>query len=249
MDRFYNFRSDAAGDVLEVFGEILSDNWFDEDAGGVSASNFRSALQNVKGDLTVLINSPGGDTFAGADIYTALREHAQGGGRVTCYVTGLAASAASVIAMAGDEIVISPVGTMMIHDPWTMAMGNAQEMRELADTLDIVRDALAAAYIQKTGLTRERINELLAAETWMDANTAVEMGFADRIGIRNVTQNAQARMAAAIRDRESLQQVRASAERILADVQRAAEPECEPETDVQACEIDGLRMRLMAMCI
>lgn len=178
MNRFWNFtRNEEGGCTLEIFHEIAKeDSWWRN----VSSSNaFRSELNECSGPLRVLINSPGGDVFAGADMYTALRQYARTHGRVTCLVTGLAGSAASMVAMAGDEVLISPVGTIMIHNPWTGLYGNADELREMADVLDTLRDGMVYSYVQKTGKDNDEIIEMMASETWMNASQAVEEGFAD----------------------------------------------------------------------
>lgn len=174
---FWNFVKNAAtgGDELYIDGEIASEEswWYDV----VTPKVFRRQLAKVH-DVTVYINSPGGDVFAGAEIYTALREHP---GRVTVKVSGIAASAASLIAMAGDEVLMSPVAYMMIHDPWTRAVGNARDMEHAAEVLREVGEGLITAYMTKTGKTRDEIMGLLAAETYMSAQTAVDEGFADGI--------------------------------------------------------------------
>lgn len=168
--------------VLEILHEIDSHDWWG-DGDVVTADAFRRELNRCNGEMNVLINSPGGDVFAAADIYTALREYSASRGRVICYVTGIAASAASVIAMAGDEVFISSVGMMMIHDPWTFAGGNAGELRETADMLDLVRDSLAAAYAAKTGKPTAVICEMMAKTTYMTADQCLAGGFADGIGV------------------------------------------------------------------
>ena len=120
--------------------------------------------------------------MAGAEIYSALREHSLNGrGRVTVIVTALAASAASVVAMAGDEILISPVAYMMIHNPWSMAVGDAKEMRKTAKTLDEITEGLITAYQQRTGKSRDQLKRMLENETWMSAQTCVDEGFADGV--------------------------------------------------------------------
>jgi len=173
---FYDFVKSAEGaDVLYIDGEISSDESWWGPGGEVIARKFRQQLSRC-GDVTVWINSPGGDVFAGAEIYTALREHA---GKVTVKVTGIAASAASVIAMAGDEVLMSPVAYMMIHDPWTFALGNAKEMEHWATVLREIGEGLIIAYTAKTGKTRDEIVEMLAAETYMSAQRCVDEGFAD----------------------------------------------------------------------
>lgn len=174
---FYNFihNANTNADELHIDGEIAADeSWY----GHVTAPRtFRQQLARL-GDVTVFINSPGGDVFAGAEIYTALKEHK---GKITVKVSGIAASAASLIAMAGDEILMSPVAYMMIHDPWTFAMGNAREMEHQAKVLREIGEGLVTAYQQKTGKSRDEIAELLTAETYMNAQTCVDEGFADGI--------------------------------------------------------------------
>ena len=176
---FYNFirNEQDGGDELHIDGEIVTDiDWWGP-SGQVVARRFRQRLAQCR-DVTVYINSPGGDVFAGAEIYTALREHK---GRVTVKITGIAASAASVIAMAGDEVLMSPVSYMMIHDPWTYAAGNYREFEHQAEVLREIGEGLIAAYTQKTGKSRDEIADMLAAETYMNAQRCVDEGFADGI--------------------------------------------------------------------
>lgn len=130
------------------------------------------------GDITVWINSPGGDCVAAAQIYNMLSEYP---GKVTVKIDGLAASAASVIAMAGNEVYMSPVSMMMIHNPATIAFGDHNEMEKAIELLDAVKESIINAYVIKTGLSRAKLSHLMDAETWMDANKAVELGFADSI--------------------------------------------------------------------
>ena len=167
--------------MLDIDGEIVAEEgWFLPD-GACVARNFRKALNSVR-NVTVHINSPGGDVMAGAEIYSALREHSLNGrGTVTVIVTGLAASAASVVAMAGDEILMHPVAYMMIHNPWTFAMGDAKELRKTAKVLDVISEGLISAYEQRTGKSRDELKRMLENETWMSAGTCVEEGFADGI--------------------------------------------------------------------
>lgn len=180
--RFWNLTSDPAtpeDGVLDIDGEIVAEEGWFTPKGVCVASDFRAALKQLK-NVTVHINSPGGDVMAGAEIYSALREHSMNGeGRITVIVTALAASAASIIAMAGDEILMHPVAYMMIHNPWTIAMGDAKELRKTARTLDEISEGLIAAYQQRTGKDREELKKLLDAETWMSAATCVDEGFAD----------------------------------------------------------------------
>ena len=145
---------------------------------------FRDELNAGNGDITVWINSPGGDCIAAAQIYNMLMEYK---GNVTVKIDGIAASAASVIAMAGTKVCVSPVSMMMIHNPMTVAMGNTGEMQKAIEMLDEVKESIINAYEIKTGMSRAKISHLMDAETWMDANSAVEMGFADEILKRSVT--------------------------------------------------------------
>ena len=179
---FWTYRSDENNQengVLQSDGVLeVEEDWWGP-SGQVIARNIRRRIEQAK-DLTVYINSPGGDVMAGAEIYTALREHSeQGLGRVTVKVTGLAASAASIVAMAGDEILMSPVSYMMIHNPWTALYGNAKELRKQADTLDIITEGLINAYERRTGKSRDELMQLLDAETYMSAQTCIDEGFAD----------------------------------------------------------------------
>jgi len=130
------------------------------------------------GDITVWINSPGGDCVAAAQIYNMLMDYP---GSVTVKIDGIAASAASVIAMAGTKVLMSPVSMMMIHNPMTVAFGDSGEMQKAIEMLGSVKDSIINAYEIKTGLSRTRLSHLMDAETWMDANKAVELGFADGI--------------------------------------------------------------------
>ena len=130
------------------------------------------------GDITVWINSPGGDCVAAAQIYNMLMDYK---GNVTVKIDGIAASAASVIAMAGTKVLMSPVSMMMIHNPMTIAFGDSAEMQKAIEMLGSVKDSIINAYEIKTGLSRAKLSHLMDAETWMDANKAVELGFADEV--------------------------------------------------------------------
>lgn len=127
------------------------------------------------------INSPGGDCVAAAQIYNMLSNYK---GKVTVKIDGIAASAASVVAMAGDTVLVSPVSMLMIHNPATIAWGDHAEMQKAIDMLAEVKESIINAYVLKTGLSRPKLSHLMDAETWMDANKAVELGFADEIMAR-----------------------------------------------------------------
>ncbi len=165
--------------TLFLNGTIAEDSWFDDD---VTPQMFKEELMDGSGNITVWINSPGGDCVAAAQIYNMLREYK---GDVTVKIDGIAASAASVIAMAGDKVLMSPVSMMMIHNPMTIAFGDSGEMQRAIDMLFSVKDSIINAYELKTGLSRVKLAHLMDAETWMDANKAIELGFADEIIQRN----------------------------------------------------------------
>ncbi|MFN2939214.1 head maturation protease, ClpP-related [Lachnospiraceae bacterium YH-ros2226] len=166
---------DFAARTLFLNGTIASESWFDDD---VTPALFKSDLDSGKGPITVWINSPGGDVWAAAQIYNMLLSY---GEKVTVKIDGLAASAASVIAMAGDEVLVSPVSMLMIHNPSTMAMGNKDDLTQAISMLDSVKDSILNAYVKKTGLSKNKLSKLMDDETWMDANKAVELHFADRV--------------------------------------------------------------------
>ena len=156
-------------------GVIAEESWFDDD---VTPALFKDELNAGTGDITLWINSPGGDCVAAAQIFNMLSEYP---GKVTVKIDGLAASAASVIAMAGTEVWMSPVSMMMIHNPATIAWGDHTEMKKAMKLLDAVKESIINAYVRKTGQGRAKLSHLMDAETWMDANKAVELGFADDI--------------------------------------------------------------------
>ena len=161
--------------VLELNGTIASESWFDDD---VTPQMFKDELFAGEGDITVWINSPGGDCIAASQIYSMLMDYK---GNVTVKIDGIAASAASVIAMAGTKVLVSPVSMMMIHNPMTVAFGNTGEMEKAIAMLDEVKESIINAYEIKTGLSRAKLSHLMDAETWMNANKAIELKFADEI--------------------------------------------------------------------
>lgn len=183
--RFWNWTDSAdSGRTLTINGTIAEESWFDDD---VTPELFRNELCAGDDDITVWINSPGGDCIAAARIYNMLTEY---NGRVTVKVDGLAASAASVIAMAGDKVLVSPVSMLMIHNPATIAMGDHKDMQKAIDMLNEVKESIMNAYAAKTGLSRAKLSRLMDEETWMNANRAVELGFADGIIERAVPESA-----------------------------------------------------------
>lgn len=179
--KFWRWTNQAATEtapierVLHLNGTIAEESWFDDD---VTPQLFKDELLAGDGDITVWINSPGGDCVAAAQIYNMLMDY---NGNVTVKIDGIAASAASVIAMAGTKVFMSPVSMLMIHNPITVAMGDTGEMEKAIEMLGSVKDSIINAYEIKTGMSRAKLSHLMDAETWMDANKAVELGFADDI--------------------------------------------------------------------
>ena len=189
MKKFWNWKTQTLTNqetqeqiqerTLFLNGTIAEESWFDDD---VTPQLFKDELNSGSGDITVWINSPGGDCVAAAQIYNMLMDYK---GNVTVKIDGIAASAASVIAMAGTKVLVSPVSMLMIHNPMTAAFGNSDEMQRAIEMLGSVKDSIINAYEIKTGLSRAKLSHLMDAETWMDANKAVELGFADEIMQRN----------------------------------------------------------------
>ena len=191
MKKFWNWTNQAPTEtepeqrILTLNGTIAEESWFDDD---ITPQLFREELNAGSGDITVWINSPGGDCVAAAQIYNMLMDYR---GSVTVKIDGIAASAASVIAMAGTRVLVSPVSMLMIHNPATMAMGDAAEMQKAIAMLDEVKESIINAYEIKTGMSRAKLSHLMDAETWMDAHTAVDLGFADEIMTRPADADAE----------------------------------------------------------
>ena len=175
--KFWNWvkNEGEATRTLYLTGEISDETWFGDE---VTPRMFKDELMAGSGDITLWINSPGGDVFAAAQIYNMLMDYP---GHVTVKIDGLAASAASVIAMAGSQVEMSPVAMMMIHNPITVAIGDSKEMQKAIDMLADVKESIVNAYEIKTGLSRNKISRLMDAESWFNAKKAVELGFADSI--------------------------------------------------------------------
>lgn len=173
--KFWNWVKNDDGRILYLDGAIAEETWLGDE---VTPKQFKSELFSGDGDITIWINSPGGDVFAASQIYNMLMEYK---GKVTVKIDGIAASAASVIAMAGGAVLISPTGLFMIHNPMTVAIGDTVEMEKAISMLSEVKEAIINAYELKTGLSRTKLSHLMDAESWFNAKKAVELGFADAI--------------------------------------------------------------------
>ena len=176
MKKFWNWIKDSDETrTLRLEGPIDEESfWGDE----ITPQMFRDELNAGEGDVTVWINSPGGNVLAAAEIYTMLKDYK---GSITVKIDAIAASAASVVAMAGDTVQMSPVAMLMIHDPSTVAMGNTKDMEKAIEVLNEVKESIINAYASKSGLSHARIANLMSNETWMNAKKAVELGFADEV--------------------------------------------------------------------
>ena len=171
--------------ILRIDGVIAEEPWIDDE---ITPKQFKSELMSGSGDITLWINSPGGDVFAASQIYNMLMDYK---GNVTVKIDGLAASAASMIAMAGTRVLMSPVSQIMVHNPMTVAIGNAEEMSKAIDMLSEIKESIINAYELKTNLPRDEISKMMDSETWMNARKAVELGFADEIMYTEKDQNSE----------------------------------------------------------
>ena len=179
MKKFWNWKNQAETEtgerVLELNGTIAEESWFDDD---ITPRMFKDELLSGNGPITVWINSPGGDCIAASQIYSMLMDYK---GDVTVKIDGIAASAASVIAMAGTKVIMAPTALLMIHNPLTTAMGDHRDMQKAIELLDEVKESIINAYEIKTGMSRTTLSHMMDAETWMNANKAIELRFADEI--------------------------------------------------------------------
>lgn len=170
--------------TLVLSGDVVSNEyaWCDDD---IYPSRIQEVLDDSSGEVVIKLNSGGGDAFAGVEIYNMLKGYED---KVTVEVTGLAASAASIIAMGADEIVMCTGSMMMIHEAWTIAIGSKTELLKTIEMMDKLDDSLASIYAERLDLDKSFVSELLKAETWMTAEEAVKDGFADSVKTKAVTQ-------------------------------------------------------------
>lgn len=213
MKTWFTIKAKAADAIeISIFDDI--------GAWGITAQAFINGLKEHKGKaVTCLINSPGGSVFDALAMYNALRAN---GGKVTTKVIGVAASAASLVAMAGDEIIMPENTFMMIHNPWAFAAGNADELRDFADTLDTIGSSLVKTYVARTGLPEDEVKALLDAETWLSAEEAQAKGFC-------TTVEAALKVAASFDVERLPENVRAAFDE--ADGDPADDPATDPEDD------------------
>ena len=177
MKRFWNWtkNEDTGQRELWLEGVIAEESWWGDE---VTPAIFKEELHAGNGPILLHISSPGGDCIAASQIYTMLMDYPHD---VIVQIDGIAASAASVIAMAGTIVRMSPTALMMLHNPWTTAMGDAAEMQKAIDLLDEVKESIINAYQIKSGMSRAKISHIMDAETWLNAHKAKEMGFCDEV--------------------------------------------------------------------
>ncbi|ETA80536.1 MULTISPECIES: head maturation protease, ClpP-related [Bacillota] len=177
MKKFWNWARDENTGVRTLYldGVIAEDSWFDDD---VTPKAFKAELTAGEGDIVIWLNSPGGDCIAASQIYAMLMDYK---GTVTVKIDGIAASAASVIAMAGTTVLMAPTALMMVHNPLTVAIGDSEEMKKAIAMLSEVKESIINAYEIKTGQSRTKLSHLMDAETWLNAKKAIELSFADGI--------------------------------------------------------------------
>lgn len=175
--RWWNWVKDEGTDTrtLYIDGVIAEESWWDDD---ITPAAFKADLFAAGGDVTIWLNSPGGDCIAASQIYAMLMDYK---GSVTVKIDGIAASAASVIAMAATKVLMAPTALMMVHNPLTVAIGDSEEMQKAIDMLSEVKESIINAYQIKTNQSRAKLSHLMDAETWLNANKAIELGFADGI--------------------------------------------------------------------
>lgn len=170
--KFETYHNEATGTTeITIYG-LIGDSWWED---SVSASDIDNALKNVTGDIVINLNSPGGDAFDGIAIYNRLNKH---NGKVTINVDGWACSAASVIAMAADELVMGLGSMLMIHEASSLVWGTKTEMRKEADVLDELEEGIIDIYMTKANVSREEIRSMVDSETWFGAQKALDIGFA-----------------------------------------------------------------------
>lgn len=230
-NKFWNWIKNENGRTLHLEGPIAEESWLDD---AITPKQFKADLMSETGDITIWVNSPGGDVFAAAQIYNMLMDYP---GKVTVKIDGIAASAASVIAMAGGEVLMSPVSCLMIHNPLALAFGDTVEMEKTIAMLNEVKESIINAYQIKSGLSRAKISRLMTDETWMNARKAVELGFADGILFSDI-QDAP--------DSEGIIFSNlAVTNSILKKLpQRPKAPDPEPETTIPSTTVESLQKRL-----
>ena len=233
MNNYWEVRNQAGDRAeLRIYGVIENESFFLDD---VTPSAVLEALDGVTApEMDVRINSPGGNVFAGMAIYNGIHNHPA---RATVYVDGLAASAASMIAMAGDTIIMGNAALMMVHNPLALIAGDAAELRKEAAVLDKIADTAASVYSARSGLSMDRVRELMDAETWMDSRDAIALGFADSDGAERAQRSLRAVLQPSARFAVAMAAF-AAPEDVPLTTTSTVEPEEIPQPVVQSAEIE-----------
>ena len=219
--------------MLELYGTIAEESWFDDD---ITPQLFRDELFAGNGPVTIWVNWPGGDCVAASQIYAMLMDYKND---VTVKIDGVAASAASVIAMAGTKVLMAPTALMMIHNPATLAIGDSAEMQKAIEMLSEVKESIINAYEIKTNMRRSKLSQLMDAETWMNANKAIEYGFAD--GILEDEKKSPEAVAAFAFSRKAV------TNSLLNKLAKKSAPAPKPEVKPEGRCVDELKERLNAI--
>lgn len=248
---FRNYKGQNGEDRRELYvtGEIAEEGWWGDET---TPDEFEKELYGGKGAVDMWISSPGGDVFAAAKIYNSITQYK--GGQVTAYVYGLCASAATVITMAASEVRMSPTALMLIHNPYTIAIGESEDMKKTADQLDAVKETIINAYVQKTGMDRSELSEYMNQEKAFDATEAIELGFADglieseqdKFSAAPVSNTAMARFYNSVRDWKLAFQARADEKQVTQEEDSMTKDAKVPEVVDEIPAVDEVQDKVEA---
>lgn len=248
---FRNYKGQNGEDRRELYvtGEIAEYGWWGDET---TPDEFEKELYGGKGAVDMWISSPGGDVFAAAKIYNSISQYQ--GGKVTAYVYGLCASAATVITMAASEVRMSPTALMLIHNPYTFAIGESEDMKKTADQLDAVKETIINAYAKRTGMERGELSEYMNQEKAFDATEAIELGFADglieseqdKFSAAPVSNTAMARFYNSVRDWKLAFQARADEKQVTQEEDSMTKDAKVPEVVDEIPAVDEVQDKVEA---
>lgn len=248
---FRNYKGQNGEDRRELYvtGEIAEYGWWGDET---TPDEFEKELYGGKGAVDMWISSPGGDVFAAAKIYNSISQYQ--GGKVTAYVYGLCASAATVITMAASEVRMSPTALMLIHNPYTIAIGESEDMKKTADQLDAVKETIINAYAKRTGMKRSELSEYMNQEKAFDATEAIELGFADglieseqdKFSAAPVSNTAMARFYNSVRDWKLAFQARAEEKQVTQEEDSMTKDAKVPEVVDEIPAVDEVQDKVEA---
>lgn len=248
---FRNYKGQNGEDRRELYvtGEIAEEGWWGDET---TPDEFEKELYGGKGAVDMWISSPGGDVFAAAKIYNSISQYQ--GGKVTAYVYGLCASAATVITMAASEVRMSPTALMLIHNPYTIAIGESEDMKKTADQLDAVKETIINAYAKRTGMKRSELSEYMNQEKAFDATEAIELGFADglieseqdKFSAAPVSNTAMARFYNSVRDWKLAFQARAEEKQVTQEEDSMTKDAKVPEVVDEIPAVDEVQDKVEA---